>query len=101
MAEPRQWWLVTYDVRDPKRWRVVYRVLRGVGQRVQYSVFRARLSKRELEKLRWELERRMAPADSLLIVGLCASCAGKVITRGPMAGAEEWDVEPPRWQIIG
>jgi CRISPR-associated protein Cas2 len=100
MAERRQWWLVTYDVRDPKRWRVVYRVLRGVGQRLQYSVFRARLSKRELEKLRWELERRMDPADSLLIVGLCAGCAGRVVTRGE-AAPEDWDVEPPRWQIIG
>jgi CRISPR-associated protein Cas2 len=99
MAEKRQWWLITYDVREPKRWRVVYRALRGVGQRVQYSVFRARLSRRELEKLRWELERRMTAADSLLIVGLCAACAGKVVTRGESA-PEDWDVEPPRWQII-
>jgi CRISPR-associated protein Cas2 len=99
MAERRQWWLVSYDVREPKRWREVYRVLRGVGRRVQYSVFRARLSRRELEKLRWELERRMDPADALMIVGLCAHCAGKVVTRGEIE-AEPWDVEPPRWQII-
>jgi CRISPR-associated protein Cas2 len=100
MAEPRQWWLVTYDVRDPKRWRAVYRVLCGVGQRLQYSVFRARLSKRELERLRWELERRMDRADSLLIVGLCAGCACKVVSRGAME-AEAWDGDPPRWQIVG
>ncbi|MDP3273900.1 MAG: CRISPR-associated endonuclease Cas2 [Deltaproteobacteria bacterium] len=99
MAEKRRWWLLTYDVRDPKRWRGVYQQLRGVGERVQYSVFRARMSERELQRLRWQLEKRMAPEDSLLIIGLCTGCSGKVISRGEIA-TEAWDEEPPRWQIV-
>ena len=31
--------IVSYDISDPKRWRQVYRTMRGFGQHLQLSVF--------------------------------------------------------------
>ena len=40
----RQAFLVTYDIRDPRRLRLVYKKMRGFGQHLQYSVFRCHLT---------------------------------------------------------
>lgn len=45
-------WIVTYDVRDPKRWRRVFRVMKGRGEWLQLSVFQCRLSRRGAVELR-------------------------------------------------
>lgn len=37
-------YIVTYDIRDPKRLRLVYKTLRGFGEHWQYSVFHCLLS---------------------------------------------------------
>lgn len=94
----KRWRLVCYDVRDPKRWRDVHRIVRGHGRRLQYSVYRCRLDDRETEKMRWELSKVMEPEDDLLIVDLCPSCAGRVVSRNDV---KDWTVEPPRFQIVG
>jgi CRISPR-associated protein Cas2 len=51
----RNTYVICYDIADPKRWRKVYKTLMGVGDPVQYSVFRCQLSGKErilmLEKL--------------------------------------------------
>jgi len=48
-------YVVTYDIRDDKRWRRVFKLMRGYGDHLQYSVFRCELSDRErielMEKL--------------------------------------------------
>lgn len=97
MAEGRQWYLVCYDIRDPKRWRRCFRLLKGYGKGLQYSVFRCRLTKRQLERMRWEMERELAPDDSLMIVGLCGSCTSKLIARNTRV---EWTAEEPRFRIV-
>jgi CRISPR-associated protein Cas2 len=81
VAEHKLWYLVSYDVRDDKRLRRVARHLEGNGARIQYSVFRCRLTRRGLERLKWELTKIMEPDDDLLIIGLCANCAEKVHRR--------------------
>ncbi len=83
MAATKLFWVVFYDIRDPKRWRQVYKLMRGRGRRIQYSVFRCRLSHREMEHLRWELEKQMAEEDSLLFMGLCSGCVDRVVARNP------------------
>lgn len=98
MSALKRWRLVCYDVRDPARWRKVYKVVRGAGVHVQYSIFRCRLDDREVEKLRWELSRVMATEDALLIVDLCPRCAGNVVSRNHVEG---WDEEPATFLIIG
>ena len=37
--------IVSYDVCDPKRWRRVYKTMRGYGEWIQLSVFQCRMSK--------------------------------------------------------
>ncbi|NJO74208.1 MAG: CRISPR-associated endonuclease Cas2 [Leptolyngbyaceae cyanobacterium RM1_406_9] len=78
MAEQKNYYLISYDIRDPKRWRKAYQLLKGYGETLQYSIFRCRLSQREREKLRWELEKILAQEDSLLIAGLCDRCVERI-----------------------
>ena len=51
----RNAFVVCYDIADQKRWRIVYRMMLGVGDPVQFSVFRCDLSRSErvllMEKL--------------------------------------------------
>lgn len=75
MANQRDLHLVSYDIRDPKRWRRAYKVIRGYGVRVQYSVFRVEGTKARIARLRWELARVLDAEDALLVVRLCRSCA--------------------------
>lgn len=97
MAHDKRWRLVCYDVRDPKRYRRVHRIVRGRGRSVQYSIFRCRLDDRETERLRWELARVLAPEDSLLVIDLCPSCARHVVSRNHVDG---WDQEEPTFLIL-
>ena len=51
----RQAYIIAYDVCDKKRLRKVYKIVRGYGDHVQYSVFRCELNKRALIELRTKL----------------------------------------------
>lgn len=37
-------YVVTYDIADPKRWRRVFKIMKGYGEWLQLSVFQCRLS---------------------------------------------------------
>lgn len=97
MSPGKRWRLICYDVRDPKRYRKVFKILRGTGRSVQYSIFRCFLDSREAERLRWRLAEVMAPEDSLLVVDLCPTCAGNVVSRNHVEG---WADEPPAFVIL-
>ena len=77
MAEERFWYLVCYDIREPKRWRRCFKLLKGYGTSLQYSIFRCRLTRRQLERMRWELEKELAserqPNDCRAVFGLYLS----------------------------
>lgn len=47
----RMLYVVTYDVGDDKRLRKIFKLLRGYGDHLQYSVFRCELSDRERAEL--------------------------------------------------
>lgn len=98
MSADKHWRLICYDIRDVKRYRKVFKLLRGTGRSVQYSIFRARLDDRQTEQLRWELSRLMASEDALLIIDLCPRCAGVVVSRNHVDG---WTNEPASFSIIG
>lgn len=53
--------LITYDIRDPKRLNQVYKTLRGFGTHLQYSVFWCELDDAALQELR---EKLMAIIDT-------------------------------------
>jgi len=97
VGEERHWHLVCYDIRDDKRWRRAYKILKGRGERVQYSIFRVQMTRTQLEELRWELKKVMAEEDDLMIVRLCPGCAQRVIdTRGE----EPWKKPPPTFEVF-
>jgi CRISPR-associated protein Cas2 len=97
-AADKRWRLICYDIREPARWREVYKIVRGRGHRVQYSIYRARLDDLQVERLRWELARVMDAEDSLVIVDLCPTCASNVISRNHVEGWQE-PISP--FRIIG
>jgi CRISPR-associated protein Cas2 len=83
-------YLISYDIREPKRWRKAFKILKGYGRPLQYSLFRCYLSQVEFEKLRWELEKVLEAEDALLFVGLCSGCVERVNARNRKeAWAEE------------
>lgn len=97
MAEAKQWCLVCYDIRDPKRWRLVFKLLKGYGTSLQYSIFKCHLNQRQLERMRWELEKVLGAEDSLMIAGLCKNCTARVVVRNAPG---EWLEEQPLFRIV-
>lgn len=97
MGAEQHWHLVSYDIRDDRRWRRVYKILNGRGERIQYSVFRVRMSRTQLEELRWELGKILTEEDDLMIVRLCQGCAQRVTDS---RGEEAWKKAPPRFEIL-
>ncbi len=93
MAEPRNWYLLNYDVRDDKRLRRVHKICRAWGRPVQFSLFRVRGTDRELARLQFELSKVMDSDDRLLLVRLCAGCAGQTVVKGPPIEPFELEVE--------
>lgn len=52
----RQYVLVSYDICDEKRWRKVYKLMRGYGEHVQYSVFICQLTDLQEAQLKAKLD---------------------------------------------
>jgi CRISPR-associated protein Cas2 len=44
-------YIVTYDIRDQKRWRAVFKLMNGYGEWLQLSVFQCRLSRKRHAEL--------------------------------------------------
>jgi CRISPR-associated protein Cas2 len=44
-------YIVSYDIRDQKRWRAIFRLMKGYGEWLQLSVFQCRLSRRRHAEL--------------------------------------------------
>ncbi|KAA0254359.1 CRISPR-associated endonuclease Cas2 [Acidobacteria bacterium ACD] len=97
MHDDKRWRLVCYDVRQPGRYRQLHKLIKGFGTPVQYSVFRCFLDDRTTAELRWRLEKILEPEDSLLVLDLCPTCAGKVVSRNHVEG---WDEQPPAFLLV-
>jgi len=67
----RNTYIVSYDVSDPKRLRLVHKKLEGYGDWMQYSVFLCDLSPKELALLRESLRELIHhEEDQVMIVDL-------------------------------
>lgn len=48
-------YIISYDIREPKRWRRVFKCMKGYGEWLQLSVFQCRLSRMRMIRLEAEL----------------------------------------------
>lgn len=86
----KNWYVICYDITKPARWRKVYKHLHGYGRRLQYSIFRCRLTKLQMEKLRWELEKMLTVEDKLFILPICEGCERRITScNRPESWADE------------
>jgi CRISPR-associated protein Cas2 len=90
-------WIVSYDISDPKRLRKVAKFLEGYGERIQHSIFRVQASDRDIEKIKFELTKRIAKEDSVFYLRFCDSCAQRIHTHNPML---EWKKEESSYRIL-
>jgi CRISPR-associated protein Cas2 len=95
-VEQKYWYVVCYDITEPKRWRKVFKLLHGYGRHLQYSIFRCHLTVREQEKLRWELEKLLTLEDKLLILTICDNCEKRTASHNR---PESWIGENKRFDI--
>jgi CRISPR-associated protein Cas2 len=95
-----RWWLICYDVRDPKRLRRAAKHLEGYGERMQYSVFRCWLTHAQLQRLRWELTEMLKPEDDVLVIPLCARCVEGISGTHSVAKEPDWPEEPAGHKIV-
>ena len=97
VAETRMWYLIAYDVRDPVRLRRVAKHLKGYGTRIQFSVFRCRLSQRQVARLDWELKKIMDTEDDLLVIGLCSGCVSRLKQKNTK---QDWTIDNETYDIV-
>ena len=61
--------MISYDIRDQRRWRRVFRIMKGYGEWLQLSVFQCRLSRSRVLQLEAALKEAMNQAvDHVLIL---------------------------------
>jgi len=78
-------YIVAYDISSPKRWRRVFKVMKGYGEWVQLSVFQCRLTARQQAELVALLDGIIHHAEDhivLLDLGLADKISPRVISLG-------------------
>ena len=87
-------YVVSYDIRDPKRLRKVAHTCEDFGTRRQYSVFFCRVSAKDLVRLKTRLYDIIdLKVDQIMFIPLCAKCADAIETLGePMESHDARDV---------
>jgi CRISPR-associated protein Cas2 len=93
----KEWFLVCYDIREPRRLRKVAKLLEGYGERMQYSVFRCRLTEKEKARMLWELGKIINEEDALMLVPVCRACIARMnVKRQHIV----WDTEPELYRVV-
>ncbi len=68
--------IVSYDISDPRRWRQVYRTMRGFGEHLQLSVFACDLTSAQRITMIANLEKAIdREEDQVLLIDLGPSQA--------------------------
>ena len=75
-----QFYLVTYDIACPRRWRRVFKALKAAGEHQQLSVFLCRLPPRRMAGLQARLAAVIDPAQDRLLVA-CLGTAAETAAR--------------------
>ena len=67
MVEERLY-IVTYDISDERRWRRVFKLMRGYGRWLQLSVFQCRLTARRRAELARRLDELIHGRDDHVLI---------------------------------
>ena len=85
MPADERLYFVVYDIADAKRWRSVFRTMRGYGEWVQLSVFQCRLSRVRHAELIADLDRIIHHDEDhivLMDIGPADKVEPKVVSLG-------------------
>ena len=85
MATDERLYFIVYDIADAKRWRSVFRTMKGYGEWVQLSVFQCRLSRVRHAELIADLDRIIHHDEDhivLMDVGPADKVEPKVVSLG-------------------
>jgi CRISPR-associated protein Cas2 len=83
-------YIICYDIVDDKRRRKIDKLLKGLGTRVQKSVFEARLDTKKLVRLKNRASAIIEhEEDNIRIYRQCASCLSVVEIMGSSPQIEE------------
>ncbi len=85
------YYIVTYDISDPKRLRRVFRLLKGYGEWLQLSVFQCTLGPLRHRRLINELDGEIKKMEDHVLI-FCLGPAGK---RMPEVNSLGRSFEPP------
>jgi len=78
-------YIVSYDIRDAKRWRAIFKLMKGYGEWLQLSVFQCRMSrKRHAELLATLDEIILHDHDHVLMLdlGMADSVTPRIVSLG-------------------
>ena len=78
-------YFVTYDISDQRRWRRVFKLMKGYGEWLQLSVFQCRCSARRYAELVTRLDKEIHHGDDqvlLVDVGEADSTRPKIASLG-------------------
>ena len=90
----RQFYLISYDIRDPKRLQRIHKFLKDYGKPIQKSVFECWLTQKELEEvISWLEDFIKRKEDRVRIYHLCRKCLKNLEFSGPVYFAEEPEEE--------
>lgn len=94
----RQVYIVTYDISDDRRRDQVFRILRGVGDHLQFSVFRCEASGTELVRLKGRLRDAINSAEDQVLFADLGPSDGRATTA--IAAIGRGYTHPERHAII-
>jgi CRISPR-associated protein Cas2 len=85
MKIDERFYIVSYDISDPKRWRKVFKLMHGYGEWLQLSVFQCRLTRRRHAELIAMLDEMIQHKEDhvvLLDLGLADEVIPHVVSLG-------------------
>ncbi len=83
-------YIVTYDIADARRWRMVYKLMHGYGEWLQLSVFQCRLSRSRHVELVSRLQTAISASDDhvmIIDIGVAEHCEPRVRSIGKQSFA--------------
>jgi CRISPR-associated protein Cas2 len=68
MKSTEHLYIVAYDIADPKRWRAIFKLMKGYGEWLQLSVFQCRLSARRHAEMASLLDQLIHHGDDHVVI---------------------------------